>query len=480
MRRPYRGIGDAYGAVDYTLRILKELAVYRESGVSTFHLVGRKLLHITHFSRTSNFPSMSTAVQLLASRGNYSEDIEQYIQEVPKVELHVHLDGSFSPEVLFRYLQEKNAYDSLPANCILPWDLSPWPVRQLVEDCRNFNQFHALCTCRGKQSLKEMIKCFEIFVPLVQGRLDLIEELSYDFCRRQAEQRIIYTECRYSPHFLAQGASLTGSKPVDPIPVLDAVTRGLRRGSSEYGIVVNQILCCITWRPDWADEVVQIASARRNDYPCAVVGVDIAAGEEHFDAEKFPHLHSPHVKAMQKAQDLNLNITIHAGEVGSSDNVKLAITTYGATRIGHGYRITEDLELMNELREKNVHLEVCPTSSRETGGWEVSGNKDWTRHPCLAMIENNVSVSFNSDDPAVFNTSLSWQYRTVVAKMKQDKSILLAAIKGTIDAAFCSEEQKLSLRKEIEAFEAGERLAFNQVTFQDRVIENILIPGESL
>lgn len=423
---------------------------------------------------------MSTIVDLLASRGNYNQDVEQYIQEIPKIELHVHLDGAFSTEVLFRYLREKNAYDCLPSICVLPWDQSPWPVRQLVEDCRNFTQFHALCTCRGKQSLTEMIKCFEIFVPLVQGKLDLIEELSYDFCRRQAEQRVIYTECRYSPHFLAEGASLTGSEPVDAVPVVCAVTRGLRRGSSEYGIVVNQILCCITWRPDWADDVVEIASARRNDYPCAVVGVDIAAGEEHFDAEKFPHLHFPHVEAMKKAQDLNLNITIHAGEVGSIDNIKLAITKYGATRIGHGYRVVEDAELMDEIREKNIHLEVCPTSSRETGGWEVTGKKDWTKHPCLTMMEKNISVTFNSDDPAVFNTSLCWQYRTVVAKMKQDKSVLLAAIQCGIDAAFCSKEQKQSLRRIIEAYDAGEGLTCDQTMFQDRVIENILIPAESL
>ena len=423
---------------------------------------------------------MSTIVELLACRGNYNEDIERYIQEIPKIELHVHLDGAFSTEVLFRHLREKNAYDSLPIICVLPWDQSPWPVRQLVEDCQNFNQFHSLCTCRGKQSLTEMIKCFEIFVPLVQGKLDLIEELSYDFCRRQAEQRVIYTECRYSPHFLAEGASLTGSKPVDATPVFHAVTRGLRRGSSEYGIVVNQILCCITWRPDWADEVIEIASAFRDDYPCAVVGVDIAAGEEHFDAERFPHLHLPHVKAMQKAQDLNLNITMHAGEVGSTDNIKLAITTYGATRIGHGYRVVEDLELMDEIREKKIHLEVCPTSSRETGGWEVTGQNDWTKHPCVTMIANNISVTFNSDDPAVFNTSLSWQYRTVVAKMKRDKSVLLAAIKCGIDAAFCSKEQKQSLLRIIEGYDTGASLECQKTMFQDRVIENKLIPAESL
>ena len=417
-------------------------------------------------------------IEQLASRGNYDDEIESFIKDIPKIELHVHLDGSFCPEILYRYLRDTRSLDCFPTESILPWDDSIWPVRSLVEACKNLNDFHSLCTCRGKQSLQEMIKCFEIFLPLVQGNLALIEDLSYDFCRRQAEQRVIYTECRYSPHLLAAGASLTGDTPVDATPVLDAVTRGLRRGSSDFGIVVNQIICCITWRPDWADEVVEMAFSRRHDMPCAVVGVDIAAGEEHFDAESYRHLHVPHVEALQKAQGLNLNITIHAGEVGGAENVRRAITSYGAKRIGHGYALVEDFDLMKELREKNIHLEVCPTSSRETGGWKYT-SKDWTQHPCLCMIEHGIPVTFNSDDPAVFNTSLSWQYRTVVAKMKQSKDVLLASIRQGIDAAFCSEDQKQTLYKMIDAFEVGEPNC-KEVAFRDRVLENRLIPEESL
>ena len=74
-----------------------------------------------------------------------------------------------------------------------------------------------------------------------------------------------------------------GKECVDPAPVVDAVTRGLRRGEKEFGVFVNQILCCIAWRPDWANDVVELAHKRKADVPCAVVGIDIAAGEEHFD-----------------------------------------------------------------------------------------------------------------------------------------------------------------------------------------------------
>lgn len=424
---------------------------------------------------------MTTIVEQLAARGNYGEDIEKFIQNMPKVELHVHFDGSFDPAILFRHLQTKSAdsskYECLPENSILPWDQSLWPVRQLVKDCNNDGiRFHSLCTCRGKRSLQEMIKCFEIFTPIVRGNLELLEELAYDFVKRQAEQRIIYTEARYSPHLLAAGASLAGDVVVNAAPVVEAVTNGFRRGCTDFGVVVNQILCCICWRPDWADSVVELANENRNNFPCAVVAVDIAAGEEHFDATNFPNLYEPHMKAMKKARELNINITMHAGEVAAEgDNVKAAIREYGATRIGHGYRIVGDDDLVKEMKEKNIHLETCPTSSIETGGWKFEeGEKDWAKHPSLTMMEQGLSLSFNSDDPAVFNTSLSWQYRTVVAKMKQPKDVLLASVEAGIDAAFCSEEQKEGLLKIVADFQTnGSPAAVSgRVAFDDRVIHN--------
>ncbi len=94
-----------------------------------------------------------------------------------------------------------------------------------------------------------MIKCFEHFLPIVRGDLELIETLAHDFVKRQAAQNIVYTEVRYSPHLLAEGGdyALTddddddtgGTTKVDAGPVLDAVTKGLRRGEKEYGVKVS-------------------------------------------------------------------------------------------------------------------------------------------------------------------------------------------------------------------------------------------------
>ena len=87
-------------------------------------------------------------------------------------------------------------------------------------------------------------------------------------------------------------------------------------------------------------------------------------------------MYDPHFEAFQRAQELGLNITIHAGEVGDSAFVCKAVNEYGATRIGHGYRIARDLDVMEKMRLKNIHFEACPTSSVETGGWNYGKEDD--------------------------------------------------------------------------------------------------------
>jgi len=407
----------------------------------------------------------------------------QIFAEKLQVELHVHLDGSFDNALLFEYLKSSSKSKFLPEKEFCPWDGSTTPVRALVEECQNLTRFHSLCTCRGKQSLNEMFKCFQIFTPIVKGDLDFVEKLAYDFVKRQAEQNVIYTEVRYNPHLLGKDNSVVEQKKeeatvtiVEPDPVVDAVTRGLRKGEKEYGVKVNQILCCIAWKPEWSSDIVRICHERRHDAPCAVVGLDIAAGEEHFDKDNYPHLHKPHLRAFEDAKKLKLNITIHAGEVGETNNIKKAIDSYGAKRIGHGYRIVkEGASLINEMREKNIHFEVCPTSSLETGGWilDDATNLNWKNHPVVFMIKSGMKVGLNSDDPAVFNTSLTWQYRIAIKNMGLTKECILQTIQDSINAAFLSEDEKTLLKKRLQEFEKASVDSF-QAILKDDYIERIL------
>lgn len=379
---------------------------------------------------------------------SYSDDEETYIQELPKVELHVHLDGSCDADFIWDFLQDHpEAIQKLPVSIENPpWDPSTKEliVQAAVKACQNQRDYHSICTCRGHRSLTQMLNCFQMFLPVLQGDLRLLEQLAYDFCLRQSQQNIVYTEVRYSPHLLS-------SETVAPCAVIQAVTKGLRRGCQATGIVVNQILCAISWRPEWALDVVALVQSFQES-PCAVVGVDVAAGEEHFDPQS--PFHAKHLQMSQLAQSKGIPMTLHAGEIPHSNaHVCQAVNEYHARRIGHGYRMAEDAKIMEFIREQKIHVEVCLTSSVETGGWVYQGDtRQWSQHPARTMMDAGVSLSFSSDDPAVFHTSLAWQYRTALNKMNTSKSELIQANFDAIEAAFCSEETRQDIKKILVAF----------------------------
>jgi adenosine deaminase len=302
-------------------------------------------------------------------------EMEMFCRAVPKVELHIHLDGCFEPEDLWEYLRNNpELLHCLPVEKKLPWekpDTEPAKIRDSVADCKTSLDFRRLCTCRRRYrklrhaderklsirkvqgSLGDMLLCFEFFTPLVYDNFSLLEHLACDFVRRQYEQNVIYTEVRYSPQLLA----------TDPYMAHKAITKGLRRGCQGYpATIVNQILCGIDFCPQWSSDVVDMAVKFRDDFPCAVVGVDVAAGEDHFDPNS--PLHQGHLDMCRKARNNGIHITLHAGEVPESKhNVPKAILKYGARRIGHGYSTAGDTEIMNLVVSKHVHIEACPTSS---------------------------------------------------------------------------------------------------------------------
>merc|ERR1740121_3069036 len=246
-----------------------------------------------------------------------------------------------------------------------------------------------------------MLSVFYRYLPLVAGRLELLEELAFKFVGFQAASNVVYTEVRYSPHefFLEE------HKAAPPIGMsrqfVDAVSRGLQRGQEEHGVVVRQILCCICFCPQWSMDVVKTAAEAR-DAGLGVVGADLASGEAHFEDTTGP-LFLGHKAALDWAKDNGLPITVHAGEDGPAEHVRLAVDEYHAQRIGHGYHLLEDEELYARLCGGGlIHLECCPTSSMLTKN--CTGDDDgWRSHAICKFVRDGVSMSLSSDDPRVFD-----------------------------------------------------------------------------
>ncbi|CAJ1427974.1 unnamed protein product [Effrenium voratum] len=311
------------------------------------------------------------------------------------VEVHVHLDGSFDSEVLFRAAQKH--LEELPVQVRTPWDGKMLEVREAIRKCKDLAQFKSLVTV-GKDvlGLFPILDCFYVFLPIVRGRFEVLEELSYEFCRERKAQNIIYTEVRYSPfEFLKQCEDGIADES-QAEEAVKAVCCGLERGQKDFGVLVRQILCCIAAQPSWSQKTAQLAVqyAERG-----VVGLDIASGEMHFEDAA---LQAAHRQATDLAKHA-LGVTVHAAEAGPGGNVQQALDLYSASRIGHGYRCL-DTEAYEAAKAKGTHFELCPSSSVSTQAVQL---KHWSEHPIRRFFQDRTSCSINSDDPAIFQCSLT-------------------------------------------------------------------------
>jgi len=424
------------------------------------------------------------------------------LQSCPKVELHVHLDGAFDPALLYEAAQERLAAGALSA-----------ASASQVAGCKSADDFASLVACTSEEkSLAAMIDRFVFFLPFVQGNLAALEALAYQFVARQAAQNVLHTELRYSPHILTragkydagQAQAAYGDVAEQAKAVVEAVTRGLCRGTAEFpDAEVVQILCFIDGRPDWAESLASLA-AEGAGRSCPIVAVDIAAGESHFgdggaafgtQSEAMPPAGQEwarrgnggaHRAGMCRCAALGLGLTNHAGESGPAENVAAALSdSYGrARRVGHGYAaVSEALSLANQggsgtratpaavaaafervlgVSGGEVTFECCPTSSRATSGWTGA---DWADHPIAVLHRLRAEAeasgdsaaaaalprpTISSDDPAVFLHSLSEEYELVSVQMGLGVTALRQLTANAVDAAFLDAKAKERLRARVD------------------------------
>ncbi len=406
----------------------------------------------------------------------------------------------------------------------------PPEIAAKISTCPDAAAFNNLVACGPtERSLKAMLDRFIFFLPIVQGQFDALERLAFAFVKSQAAQNVVYCELRYSPHILttageyqeegdgggeggeggggngdAAAAERIGRASRDARLVVEAVTRGLRRGCDSFpSVEVRQILCLIDGRGEWASSLLELAKDFREG-SCAVVGVDIAAGEAHFldapsaadeaedPAEADASLlaaaaagggggNGPVMRAAcRHCAAAGFAITIHAGESGPFANVAASTSKVygGAMRIGHGYAAVDatcvECKGDGAFREAaaaigaagvppGVTFETCPTSSIATGGW-VGG--EWVSHPAArlhrwraaaeAAGESEVAARFpkvtvSSDDPAVFGASLTEEVELVGEEMGLGAEGLRATMVNSVEAAFVREEERGRLMEKLEA-----------------------------
>ena len=318
---------------------------------------------------------------------------------LPKIELHLHLDCSLSYDVVQK--------------------LDPAISREEYE-----RAFKAPENCHN---LAEYISCSINAIELMQNEESLrlvVEDL---FAQLQADN-VIYAELRFAPLEHTQ-------QDLSAEQVVKTVAEATDQQVAQTGIEAGVILC--TLRHYSESQSMQTVELVEQFKGSRVVGFDIAADEAGYPIDN-------HVSAFEYANEKNLNCTAHAGEACGADSVRETLNKLAPARIGHGVRSTEDPELIDRLKEEDIHLEVCPTSNIQTNVFETI-----TDHNVNAIFDAGISMSINTDGRTISDVSLGREYETLVKVFDWDRQKLLKTNLEAIAHAFTSQKVKVELRDQI-------------------------------
>jgi adenosine deaminase len=322
------------------------------------------------------------------------DDGQASLRDLPKVDLHRHLEGSLRLQTLAEIAQENGIY--LPSYAI--------------EDLRPF------VTVTGEEpDFDRFLAKFEFLRRFYPTR-EAVERIAYEAVDDAADDNIKYLELRFNPVALARAQDF----PLEAVTtwVCESVAKAQRECDIDVTLIVQ---IGRDEDRDTAWELAHLALAHREQ---GIVGLDLAGDEKRYPASRLADI-------FRYARDEGLHVTIHAGEAGGPQNVAEAVEELGAERVGHGVRSVEDSRVLRLLREKNVTLEVCPTSNIQTG----TVRRLW-HHPLRDLLALNIPVSINTDDPSVSDTTLTDEYRIVMAAMGVTLDQIKQSIVTAAEASF--------------------------------------------
>ncbi len=294
--------------------------------------------------------------------------IELFIKKMPKVELHVHLEGSVKPETLLK-LAEKNKVD-------LPYD-----TLEGLKDWYRFENFDGFIEVYLK--ICECIKTAED-----------ITLIASEFLKGQAEQNIIYSEITWTPftHLKQHGISIDEQA--------EALAEASVKAEEESGIHSRYIFD-ISRQESPEDGLVTAKWLAENANNGLTVALGLGGPEAEYPAEI-------HYESFKTVKDAGIYAVPHAGETAGPESIRSAFEQPGTARIGHGVRLVEDLELLEEVKRNGIVLEVCPTSNIC-----LKVFSDYSKHSLPELIDKGIMVTINSDDPPMFNTTLTKEYQLI-------------------------------------------------------------------
>jgi adenosine deaminase/aminodeoxyfutalosine deaminase len=336
---------------------------------------------------------------------NPSPSLETFISRLPKVELHLHLEGSVRPETL-RELSRNKSW--------LRREVGNW-ISERRRDSYRFGSFD------------NFLKAFGVVALLLKTPED------YALATTRLAEELARENVKYAEVTLAVGVLLWKKQSVED--VFEAVAAAAAEAEARLGIRFRWIFDAVRhFGLDHAREVLGRAIRYR---PRGVVAFGIGGDEARGPAELFADIY-------REAREAGLHLTAHAGEAVGPESIRKAVELLGAERIGHGLTAIQDPEVMALLRDRSIPLEVCPTSNVATG--LITRLED---HPLPRFIESGLVVTLNSDDPAMFGTSLEEEFVRAAQTFSLSREQVVRLCENAIRYSFLPDDEKEPLLREL-------------------------------
>ena len=325
------------------------------------------------------------------------------IQKLPKAELHLHIEGSLEPELMFR-LARKN-------NVEIPYDS--------VEDVRAAYNFN---------NLQSFLDIYYAGANVLLTQDDFYD-LTWEYILKCVEDNVIHTEIFFDPQtHTERGVAFEA--------IITGIKEALADAKEKYGITSCIIMCFLRHlSQEAAFETLEQAMAFKED----IIGVGLDSSELGNPPSKFKEV-------FQKAKEAGFKLVAHAGEEADFSYIYEALDLLNINRIDHGVQSIKSPELMQRLKDEQMPLTVCPNSNIELRVFD-----NYKEHNIKALLDYGLNISVNSDDPAYFKGYVNQNFINLYENLPITEEDIITLVKNSFRSAFISDELKEAYLAKVDA-----------------------------
>ena len=335
--------------------------------------------------------------------------MKNFIEGLPKAELHLHIEGTFEPELMFEIAKRNNIkikYNSVDE----------------VKQAYNFN------------NLQDFLNIYYAGTGVLMTEQDFYD-LTYAYLKKAAEQNIVYAEIFFDPQTHT-------NRGINFDTVINGIYNATVDAADKLDITAKLIMCFLR---DHDEESAMKTLKEALPYKDKIIGVGLDSAEVGNPPKKFE-------RVFAKARAEGFITVAHAGEEGPAEYVKDAIDLLKISRIDHGNHSVDDENLLKRIAEKQLALTLCPLSNLK-----LKVIVDLKDHPLKFMIDKGLLVTINSDDPAYFGGYLNENYISLSEALKLKKQEITQIAKNSFTGSFLSQSEKTQMISKIDDYTANSK-----------------------